>query len=556
MADSSKSQTEPLPNAPRALSLDALRGLAILAMCLSGMVPEGLPNAMYHGYHPRFLPDAQGVWQQLADPYTSRAWWAALTWVDCVFPFFLFAMGAAIPLALGRKLDKGVSPWRVALGVLGRGITLIGFAIYIFQVIPRVIQNPPLTSTWCLGILGFMLLFPVLTRLPGTLNRGTVFAIRTFGVAACIGFVTYLNIGDGEAFTYAQNDIIILLLAHMAIAGSLIWLITRQHILLRLGTLILVFIAHDKAMLYMGGKSYLNGSPWIDWIVFAPEGWLNLTWINDHLSRNILPGLLDISVLYDFTWYKFLFVVIPGTIVGDLLRTYMQSKPTDSPAKRRGWGVARYFAMGLVFAGLLVVSLIGLQCHDRVLFDIAGFKVITPWATWLGVLPLMAIGLLLVNEPGDPKAMFTCSLFWWGSAWLVLGLLVEPLERGITKGEPSTLSFYWVTAGLAILFLGTLFIWIDVLGFRRTASLFVINGQNPMLAYAGIRGLLGPFIMLPLLAPLVGKVATINDPTINGWMYSLLGPNPWMLFIWAVAQTLLLGIVVVIFTRMRIIWRS
>jgi len=119
---------------PRALALDALRGLAILMMCLSGIVPGGLPNFMYHGYYPRFLPNAEGIWEVVANPYQFRGDWPGFTWVDWVFPMFLFAMGAAFPFALGRRLDHGVSMWRVVLSVLGRGVALVGFAVYVKQI--------------------------------------------------------------------------------------------------------------------------------------------------------------------------------------------------------------------------------------------------------------------------------------------------------------------------------------------------------------------------------------------------------------------------------------
>ena len=53
--NSEPTHSPPAPIA-RAESLDALRGLAILLMCLSGILPGALPNWMYHGYYPTHLP--------------------------------------------------------------------------------------------------------------------------------------------------------------------------------------------------------------------------------------------------------------------------------------------------------------------------------------------------------------------------------------------------------------------------------------------------------------------------------------------------------------------
>ena len=71
----------------RAYALDALRGYAIITMVLSAtIVTQVLPGWMSHAQTPPpdhiFNPSLPGI-----------------TWVDLVFPFFLFAMGAAFPFS-------------------------------------------------------------------------------------------------------------------------------------------------------------------------------------------------------------------------------------------------------------------------------------------------------------------------------------------------------------------------------------------------------------------------------------------------------------------------
>ena len=76
----------------RAYTVDLLRGLAIVGMVLSGQIlwHAELPAWLFHAQVPppsfRFDPSVPGI-----------------TWVDLVFPFFLFSMGAAFPLALRRR---------------------------------------------------------------------------------------------------------------------------------------------------------------------------------------------------------------------------------------------------------------------------------------------------------------------------------------------------------------------------------------------------------------------------------------------------------------------
>ena len=85
----------------RAYALDALRGYAIITMVLSATVAwNSLPGWMYHAQTPP--PD--------------RAFDASLsgiTWVDLVFPFFLFAMGAAFPFSIKIRFEKGDTKLRL-----------------------------------------------------------------------------------------------------------------------------------------------------------------------------------------------------------------------------------------------------------------------------------------------------------------------------------------------------------------------------------------------------------------------------------------------------------
>lgn len=105
-------------NSTRASSLDALRGYAILTMVLSGSVAWGvLPGWMYHaqvGPRSNFVFDGSIY---------------GITWVDLVFPFFLFAMGAAFPFSIGNKYRKGSSRRRIIYDSLLRGFRLTFFAI-------------------------------------------------------------------------------------------------------------------------------------------------------------------------------------------------------------------------------------------------------------------------------------------------------------------------------------------------------------------------------------------------------------------------------------------
>lgn len=103
----------------RNYSIDLLRGLAIIGMVLAAVVPwlADWPGWMYHAQVGppdfKFNPNNPGI-----------------TWVDLVFPFFLFAMGAAFPLALRNKLES--KQYKVMVtGLLRRGLLLVFFCDYV-----------------------------------------------------------------------------------------------------------------------------------------------------------------------------------------------------------------------------------------------------------------------------------------------------------------------------------------------------------------------------------------------------------------------------------------
>ena len=128
-------------------SLDALRGLAILAMVLSSSIAFGiLPAWMYHAQTPppghTFIPTLP-----------------CITWVDLVFPFFLFSMGAAIPLALNKKVQAGTSFLPVLYIALRRDLLLVFFALFTVHARSAMMSSDPYPIYYLLSITAFVLLF-------------------------------------------------------------------------------------------------------------------------------------------------------------------------------------------------------------------------------------------------------------------------------------------------------------------------------------------------------------------------------------------------------------
>ncbi len=480
---------------PRADGLDALRGFAILTMALSGMVPRGvLPAWMYHA--------------QLPPPtHAFNANLPGLTWVDLVFPFFLFAMGAAIPLALTRRLDAGQPLWLTLWGVLRRGILLAFFALYAQHLNPWLIEKQPSQQTWWTVLLGFAALFPALTRLPAAWPVALRVALRVIGWGAAIGMLALLRYPDGSGFKFERGDIILIVLTNVAVFGTLLWLLTRGNPLLQAGLVILLIalrLAHE------------------------PAGWVKDAW-------NWTPA----PWVYRLYYLQYLIITIPGMMAGELVQRVLSP---SSAASRDAGGATGAVARASrdVVAGprslLLAVGLLALQ-----IVVVSGLQ-----ARWLLPTTLLAGGclgicaaLLPTGAETGPLARLLRGVFTLGALWLAIGLVLEPYEGGIKK-DNSTLSYYFVTAGLATLALLLLTLVCDVFGKRAWLWLLISNGQNPMVAYLAIRALLPPVLAL------CGLETLLNDWLSGAWLGTLR----------ALLKTLLLALAVSALTRARLIWRA
>jgi len=159
--------------------------------------------------------------------------------------------------------------------------------------------------------------------------------------------------------------------------------------------------------------------------------------------------------------------------------------------------------------------------------------------TTLTTFALCALGCVLVAKPSNATERLYQSLFFWAVYWLVLGLFFEPYEGGIRK-DKATVSYYFITSGLAnCVFIGFSIIC-DTFKRRRWLQLLIDNGQNPMIAYAGINN-----FILPLLA------LTAADKALTS-----LATTPWLGFWRGVIITLLVAVTVSFLTRRKIFWRT
>ena len=422
----------------RAFSLDALRGYAILTMILSGTVASGiLPGWMYHAQLPPpsnvFNPGVYGI-----------------TWVDLVFPFFLFAMGAAFPFSIGKKLAKGEPALVLCWGSVVRGLKLAFFAIFLQHIYPWVISSPQDMRAWVITLTGFALLFPMFMRMPWQMPKWLRLVIEYGAYLLALILMTQITYANGRVFSLSFSNIIILVLANMAIFGSIIYLLTPQSPLLRLAILPFVMA------IFLGSKT--DGS-WQQWLFdYSPLPWL-----------------------FKFNYLKYLFIVLPGSIAGEYLLEWVNRGNNKAIMKCE----KKYMPLILLLSvGLIIFNLYGLYMRELV-FNLFGSAVL-----------LLFLGILLRGD--DRESIYWGKLFRAGAYLLLLGLFFEAFEGGIRK-DHSTYSYYFVTSGLGFIAMISFSILCDM---YRVAWLKPLEmaGQNPMIAYVATNVAIMPLLHVVGLA--------------------------------------------------------
>ena len=435
------------PTSPiRATALDALRGLAIIGMILSGHIAHGgvLPDWMYHAQVPppdhQFNPALPGI-----------------TWVDLVFPMFLFAMGMAFPFSMRRRLKNGLPPPRIVLQAFKRWGWLFFFALFYQHLIPQYMTSNPGWVEQLLALGGFVLLFAIYGTHPRLRQWKYHPHLNTVGLALAIAYLLLLpgtpKEGDVMYLSLERTDIIILILSNVAFFGAVAWLWTRNNFLPRIGLL---------GVLLALRLSQAEGGNW------AAQLW----------------GSSPIPWFFRFSFLQYLHIVLAGSIIGDLARAYYGKRLSDA-------GRPAYWVMGLLLLALVVVSVTGL------------------FARWGFPLFLLQLGLLggaalALRKERAPTAQFLRNLLAWGGAFLVIGMAFEPYEGGIKKDQ-ATMSYYYVTAGLSTFLFILFFLLLDL--YRQRGWQWLIDtGRNPMIAYVAPWLVVWPLLYLTGLSEWVADM--------------------------------------------------
>ena len=544
---------------PRAHALDALRGYAIITMVLSATEAFSvLPRWMYHAQVPP--PD------HVFDPTIY-----GITWVDIIFPFFLFSMGAAIPLSLGRQHAKGESIMKLTWKTVQRWVKLTFFAIFIIHAFPFMLGYEQEWMCYAMPIFFFILLCLMFMPNPFGLSPYKARAITWSAYLVAVGFMLLQPYAGGAPFRLTDSDCIMLILANVSLTGSIIYLLTIGHHLRRLALLPFLVALFMAAHTANSWPALLIHTSWLPWLY--------------------LPA-----------YQEYLLIIIPGTVAGEWIAQWLEKMKANDKSKglvdnyqkkseavlengnplKGGRGAvlengngakndekvvlenenkvrtrseemkdkenALALPVALLSLALIVVNVV-LLFGRHLVANLVATMVLTALTAWLlrsrrkaGTTGVEAAKQRAASKdassqnaakqevynreassqeaakqevynqkssstPASPTLHFWQRLSSAGAYLLLLGLCLESYEGGIRKDDV-TLSYLFVTCGLAFYALLLLTVVCDHWHVRWLCAPLEMVGKNPMVAYVSASMVIIPVLILTHIYPYIDALSS------------------------------------------------
>lgn len=542
---------------PRAHALDALRGYAIITMVLSAMEAFSvLPRWMYHAQVPP--PD------HVFDPTIY-----GITWVDIIFPFFLFSMGAAIPLSLGRQHAKGESIMKLTWKTVQRWVKLTFFAIFIIHAFPFMLGYEQEWMRYAMPIFFFILLCLMFMPNPFGLSPYKARAITWSAYLVAVGFMLLQPYAGGAPFRLTDSDCIMLILANVSLTGSIIYLLTIGHPLRRLALLpflVALFMAAHTANSWPALLIHTSWLPWLylpayqEYLLIIIPGTVAGEWIAQWLEKMkanyTSKGLVD---NYQKKSEAVLENVNPlnggreavldngnkvkndekavlengnplkggrGAVLDNVNKVKNDEKvvlENENKVRTRSEEMkdkenALALPVALLSLALIVVNVV-LLFGRHLVANLVATMVLTALTAWLlrsrreaGTTGVEAAKQDTSNQkssstPASPTLHFWQRLSSAGAYLLLLGLCLESYEGGIRKDDV-TLSYLFVTCGLAFYALLLLTVVCDHWHVRWLCASLEMVGKNPMVAYVSASMVIIPVLILTHIYPYIDALSS------------------------------------------------
>ncbi len=343
----------------RISSIDVLRGITILVMIFVNDVAgvTGTPAWMKH------------ISPSLAD---------GMTFVDWVFPSFLFIVGMSLPFAISIRLKRGDSHLMVVKHILIRTVGLL--IIGVFMVNTESISEDGLLSPviWTLIMYGGVIL---VWRQPSAQDN-SLFSkdklLKYLGILILI-IMAFLYRAQGDPGLIEIRPQwwgILGLIGWAYLVAGMIFLIFKKNITAILGMVVILYC------IYFADK--------VDTFAFFYE---IFPWIN-------IGGMLGSHAA----------ITLSGVILGIIL---MPDSSVSTPAQRIRWSLL--YGLGLFAAGFFIHTLSGINqmfIINKILATPAWCLITSAITVWLWVLIYYAIdvrgwnGWTFIVKPAGANALF------------------------------------------------------------------------------------------------------------------------------------------------------
>ena len=295
----------------RIMSIDIFRGLTVLMMVFVDNLDfvKGLPWWTYH--MPR---QANGM-----------------TYVDMVYPAFLFVMGMSLPLSVARRSAQGDSFGKIWLHILGRSLSLVALGLFIANG-PQVDQQRAgiLPVLWdLLGFAGIALFWGTRSASAGATNKPLRRVLKFAGlfllVALAVVFRRATQDGHTAWFDFSDWEILGLLGWAYLLTGSAYLLFQKK---------LAALVAFLAALSALNALSTLG---WFDWLKRFPPyvqpfeaGLSSITFAGLIASLILVGGVLGNSFRTKAFWAVVYAAILAGAAWA--LTPLGVSKLRDTPA--------------------------------------------------------------------------------------------------------------------------------------------------------------------------------------------------------------------------------
>jgi heparan-alpha-glucosaminide N-acetyltransferase len=293
----------------RIASIDTFRGLTVLVMVFVDNLDfvKGLPWWTYH------MPLGNN----------------GMTYVDMVFPAFLFVMGVSIPLTVDRRAAAGDSDGRIWLHNLERSLSLVVLGLFIANAPQVDSPHTGISAVWwaILGFVGIALFWGV-HHSPSP-NKRLRWVMKYAGLLIVAGlFIAFRRITPGGQVAWLD-------FSDWEILGLLGWaylLVSSLYLLLKKN-----LMALTASLVLLSALNALSTARWLGWLRRIPPyaqpfeaGLSSITMAGLIAGLIIIEGKITRNFRAKILWASGYALILAGAAC--LLAPLGISKLRDTPA--------------------------------------------------------------------------------------------------------------------------------------------------------------------------------------------------------------------------------